>query len=517
MTLGNHEFDLTPQTLATALDSAFVDGAFPVLSANTILDDPSLAPLRRHVEPFTIREIGGIRVGIFGLTTPETNQLSLPAPAVISDDIAGIATHMVDTLRRSGCRVIVMLSHLGLKYDRIVAASVPGIDAIIGGHDHTLRVEPIAVRDPIGDTTWIAQADAFYRYMGAMKLAVEGEKVTMVGYRMIPLDASVPEEPTVRGVVAELMAGIEGVYGPVFGSRTGYCTHEMEEVPHDLLGEGNMDTPIGNLVADALRAATGADVAIEPGGSTAQGLPAGPITADDLFRVVGYGFSMVDGLGFRVASFDMTGAALMAGIEFGLSDIETNDEFFIQVSGMGYSYNPAAPPGARLVSATVAGRQIDPAARYRVAANEFVLAFLDAIQLPYTNARIDTALSEFAALTAHVTALDTVRASSEGRIQGIKVSSVGVRQPVIGGIDIRTVPNPFTGVATVVIELPRDLEVELEISDLGGRVAAIPFRGTLSAGRHSIPFDGSELAAGVYLCRITIDGVSRGVLLQRAP
>ncbi len=73
MTLGNHEFDLGPLYFKQMLDSAFVQGSFPLLSANAILEDPLVQNLKTYVQPYVIKKIGGTSVGIFGLTTPATN------------------------------------------------------------------------------------------------------------------------------------------------------------------------------------------------------------------------------------------------------------------------------------------------------------------------------------------------------------------------------------------------------------------------------------------------------------
>ena len=137
MAVGNHEFDLQPSTLEQALQSSFEPGeGFPLLSANCILEDPEVNTLKNYISPYTIKEIGSLKVGIFGLTTPETNLLSLPAPAVIDTNIIEIAATMVGTLAGENCDIIISLSHLGFALDQLVAEYVPGINVIVSGHDH---------------------------------------------------------------------------------------------------------------------------------------------------------------------------------------------------------------------------------------------------------------------------------------------------------------------------------------------------------------------------------------------
>jgi 5'-nucleotidase len=503
MTLGNHEFDLTPAVLMQALDSGFVAGGFPVLSANAMLDSPQVAPLRHYVTPYTIREIGGIRVGIFGLTTPATNLISLPSPVVIDDRIVEIASSMVDTLGAKGCDVIILLSHLGVHIDMAVAAAVPGIDAIIGGHDHYLYTEPIAIRNPLGDTTWIAQAGPFYHHIGEMKLGIDNGRVSLLEYRLLPLDLSVPEEPGVKAVVQGLIEGIEQTYGPLYSTKITNCSEDFGEVADDLTELGDKDTPTGNLVADAFRVTTGVQIGIEPAGSTAEPFYRGAVTPDDAFRVVGYGFNTANGLGFRMVTLDLPGRSLLGGIEFGLSDIETGDDYLLQVSGMRYSYNPSAPVGARLASATVGGLPVDTNATYTIATNEFMLAFLDLLQLPYSNVHILGDTTEFQMLAAYLAGFDTIRPYTDGRIKAVTPSSVAERgEPA--SLQLGNYPDPFTGQTTIRFHNSAMADVRVEIfNSLGDRVALLA-EGKMPEGIHSVLFDGGGLPAGGYLCRVRI-------------
>jgi 2',3'-cyclic-nucleotide 2'-phosphodiesterase (5'-nucleotidase family) len=223
MAVGNHQFDLTPWTLLSALDTAFTGGGFPLLSANMILGDSSVQGLSRHVHPFTVRQAGNLSVGIFGLTTPATNLLSSPAPVFVDTLVLETAAAMGDSLTARGCDVIICLSHLGLGLDLALAAMVPGIDLVIGGHDHYLLETPQAVPHAGGDTTWVTQANAFSADIGKVTLGLTGGGVRLMGYQMIPLDAGVPEEPSMAGTVQMLVAGIEATYGPVYSSRVGFA------------------------------------------------------------------------------------------------------------------------------------------------------------------------------------------------------------------------------------------------------------------------------------------------------
>jgi 5'-nucleotidase len=196
--VGNHEFDLGPSTLLRVLDSAFVGNRIPLLSSNLVLADPSVRGLRTYIQPSVVRTIGSRKIGIFGLTTPATNLLSQPLPAVVDTNVVPIAAATIKTLRSEGCVAVICLSHLGIAHDRLLARAVTGIDLIVGGHDHYLTKRPEAVVNPGGDTTWIVQSNAFYLDMGMIRFSVAPGGVRFIDYKLIPLDASVRPDPSVE-------------------------------------------------------------------------------------------------------------------------------------------------------------------------------------------------------------------------------------------------------------------------------------------------------------------------------
>lgn len=408
MAVGNHEFDLTPAVLLGSLQNVFPlpSDAFPLLGAN--INAQAVPDLDAYLSDYTTKTIGTLKIGIFGLLTPETNVLSQPAPVIIEDDVTeimNIAGVNAYTLRNfEGCDVVILLSHLGVEFDMAVASMVPGIDVIIGGHDHYNYSEPIPVPNPNSGTTWIVQAGSNYQYIGKLKIDVTVDgTVSLNDYSLIHLDESIPEEPSVKAFVDGLINDIESFYSiPFFTQPFGYSDAFHKEETKNLLSLGNHDTPIGNLVADAFKSLTGTDIAIHAGGSTAQPIHKGPFTIADIFRVNGYGFNTVNTLGFQLATFKMTGEALWMGLEFGLSSIESNDEFFIQVSGLEYRYDVTRPSGERLVSVRINGNNINPAAIYSVTASEVVLSLLDYLQIPYSNSEILEGITEFEAVSSYV-------------------------------------------------------------------------------------------------------------------
>ena len=132
MVYGNHEFDLGPEPLAKFIETA----EFPVLSGNVdVSGDNLLAPL---AEDHLVLEVGGEKVAILGATTPDTVEISSPGPTVSFGEPVAYLTGRVAALEAEGVDKIILLSHLGVADDIAVAEAVPGIDLIVGGHDHAL-------------------------------------------------------------------------------------------------------------------------------------------------------------------------------------------------------------------------------------------------------------------------------------------------------------------------------------------------------------------------------------------
>jgi 2',3'-cyclic-nucleotide 2'-phosphodiesterase (5'-nucleotidase family) len=236
----------------------------------------------------------------------------------------------------------------------------------------------------------------------------------------MPLDTTVRESPAVASVVRRLTWEVEERFGAVYRRAIATCSAGFEEIAKDLTRAGWKDTPVGNLATDAFRAAFKTQIAVEAGGSTARPLEAGPIVPADIFRMVGYGFNAGNGLGYRMATWEISGAGIRAGLEFGLSSIEIDDEFLLQVSGLRYEYDPARSPGARLRSVRIGSRMLVDTLWYTVAANEFVLSFLKHLQVPARNIVVhENDRTEYQVIASWVERTGVLRPAREGRVRSV--------------------------------------------------------------------------------------------------
>lgn len=187
-TLGNHEFDNGVDALAAALKFA----RFDVVSSNYDLKGTALDGL---VKPFVIRELAGVRVGLFGLGIS-------PAGLITPANFKGItyrnpvdaAREIVQILRnKERCGLVIAMSHLGYYPqnrpgdlgDTQVAAQVDGIDFIAGGHTHTFMEEPVKVKQPSGEETLIFQVGRSGIYVGRVDFTIKDGKVATASSRLL--------------------------------------------------------------------------------------------------------------------------------------------------------------------------------------------------------------------------------------------------------------------------------------------------------------------------------------------
>jgi 5'-nucleotidase / UDP-sugar diphosphatase len=331
MALGNHEFDHGPQNLARYAAAV----PFPLLSAN--LDTSAEPALAGRITPSLVLERGGARLALIGLTTTDTPVIASPGPNLRFRDPAESLERAIFEARRNGPATVILLSHLGFGTDRRLAAEVPGVDVIVGGHSHTLLADLPGAAGPhpvLADgrdrQVRIVQAGALGRYAGRLDLDLGADgRLTRHGGAMRELGADTPEDPEAARIVAE--------YGrPIGELRRRPIAQSAAELDNNCR---DRECALGNLIAEAMLAAVpGAEIALQNGGGIRAGLPGGTVTYGDILTILPFGNT--------VAKLRLRGADLRAALENGLS--QPGAGRFPQVAGLRFVWDAAAPAGSRL-------------------------------------------------------------------------------------------------------------------------------------------------------------------------
>jgi 5'-nucleotidase len=363
VTFGNHDFDFGPDGLGKSIGVAAKAGRIPaVVASNTEFagTDPTLADLQRLAKDGVIRrhfviERGGIRFGIFGVLGKEATFYTTGRGAASFPDAIEAATEMVSILREvEKVDVVICLSHGGVEKgpdgrftdgdDVRVAQAVPGIDVVIGGHSHTELHEAIIVNG----RTPVVQTGLEGRNLGELVVSLDGNKLTVESYRLHPIDDTILGDRVIADEIDRLK---KPVTEAVFASRGYRIDQPLAIVPQDIpntFTDIAAGTPLANLVTDAFRIATKADI-----GFTANGMIRAPLTRGksgvqtvyDVFAVAPLGAGVVDPIaGSALVTAYFTGQELKHLTEFLLVDNPAHPgEYFPRTSGMRFRYDPSRP------------------------------------------------------------------------------------------------------------------------------------------------------------------------------
>jgi 5'-nucleotidase len=426
MTLGNHEFDGNkdnPEILENFVNAL----EFPVVSANITF--PAASSLAEKVKPYVVLELGEDKVAVIGLTTPETVVLSTPGKdLVFENDLVTVTLNAVDEITDQGVNKIILLTHIGLDAAMVLAPELRGIDVFVDGHSHTLLGNaytaaadryPIPVEDSEGNTIHYVQAGEKSIYLGRLNVTFDADGVvTAASGDSILLSRYITPDPEMAALVAELQEPVTMLAEQPINATTDVL----------LVGERTVcrveECNLGNLIADAMRAETGAQIAIMNGGGIRASIEPGDITLGEVLQVQPFGNT--------IATFEAKGLDIVAALENGVSQlrIEAGKVIragaagrFPQVSGLRYSWDPNLEPGNRVQSVEVLAedgsyREIDPEATYTVVTNNFVRQggdgysmFNDNALNPYDFGRVD-----YEVLVDYLAANSPITAAVEGRI-----------------------------------------------------------------------------------------------------
>ncbi|WP_207747498.1 bifunctional metallophosphatase/5'-nucleotidase [Pelagibacterium limicola] len=413
MTLGNHEFNHGPDELAAMLAEA----DFPIVAGN--VRAPADHPLADLVKDHLILEVGGERVGILGVTTPDTAFLSSPGPVTFDDEIAHL-NEAVGRLQAEGVNKIVLLSHVGFVRDQEIAAEVDGLSVIIGGHSHTLLSNTVEgtpdyatlIESPSGRAVPIVQAYAFSRYLGDLELNfdADGAVVSATGDTVL-LDASFEPAADVEVRIAALAGPIEelirtpvaDISAPIDGSRESCRTMECE---------------MGNTVTDAMLAEVANQditIALTNGGGLRASLEEGTVTLGDVLTVLPFQNTLY--------TLRVPGSAIIAALEHGVNGIEEGAGRFPQVAGLRFNLDPsAAPNGGRVSDVEIRSGDewmpIDPDATYGLVTNNFMAAGGDGYSMLSSEGTdgYDTAIDLAEVLARYITDNEPFAPVIDGRI-----------------------------------------------------------------------------------------------------
>ena len=348
-TFGNHEFDHGDAYLANRIAIS----NFPWVSSNVIVTASGM-PFPGAVAT-KIVSVRGIKVGMLGLLTQDTSVISSPGHDLTIAPIIPAARAAVASLQARGATLIVAITHQDMPADVQLATAVPRIDLIVGGHDHMLW------QATVGHTLITkSESDAHYLGVTTVNMGASGHVASMLeqDYLIDPVNGT--PDPAMNSLVTGYEKRLTTQLSVVVG-------HTSVALDAREISVRQKESPLGDYIADAMRAYAKTDVALMNGGGirTNAILPAGPISRKSIIAFLPFGNALV--------STQITGSMLKAALENGVSQVEKGAGRFPQVSGIAFTWNRHLSIGSRIRSVTVNGQPLVPTQIYTVATNDYML------------------------------------------------------------------------------------------------------------------------------------------------
>jgi len=414
MAVGNHEFDHGPAALARFASLAH----FPLLAANLDLSAAKdLAPL---VKPYAVLDVGGERIGVVGALPPDLLSISLPGPTIELNDLVTSVQSAIDAVTRQGIDKVILLSHIGYQLDLGLAGKLEGVDVIVGGHSHTLLGAvpglpqpageyPTVRKDLDGNTVLVVQAWEWGKVLGRIKVSFDdvGHVTHWEDAHPVPVDSSIPEDPTVRTMVAAFARPIASVRDQIVG-------HSEKGIATTRVTPRHAENPMANVITDAMLAATekaGSVAAFVNAGGVRAGIEPGPITYGEAVTVQPFNNTLIQ--------LDLDGAELKSILEETLGGLPENAAGLLYPSrGTSYVIGVRRPAGDRIVDLRVGGAPLQAARTYRVTVPSFVAAGGDNHPLAKgaRGYRYDTGILDIDAFVDFLKAHDPIDGHLEGRV-----------------------------------------------------------------------------------------------------
>src|SRR5882724_9231919 len=307
----------------------------------------------RPFHPYTIRDVGGVRVGVIGQAFPYT-PVSHPRRFVpdltfgIREDGVQALVHELRDEKKAD--LVVLLSHNGVAVDVKLAARVHGLDVVLGGHTHDALPQPILV-----GKTLVVNSGSHGKFLSRLDLDVQRGRVRAYRYRLMPVLAQdVPADPDMARLIDEIRRP--------HAARLGERLAVSESL---LYRRGNFNGPFDELILDALLRRADAQIAFSPGfrwGITI--VPGQEITLGDVYAhtAVTYPNTWVR---------EMTGSEIHRLMEDVADNLFHPDPYYrqggdmVRLGGLTYAIEPSKPIGRRIRDIRVAGRPVEPTHRYK--------------------------------------------------------------------------------------------------------------------------------------------------------
>lgn len=394
---GNHEFDFGPEVFLKRV----AESKFPWYAANIAGANGKPLPQLKGPE---VREIGGVKVGIVPLAADDSPEDGTTGDLKFASTVE-TGKAVAAALREQGAEFILAIAHASRNQDRELYDS--GVyDVILSGDDHDLALffdgKKVLVESS-EEANFVTAVDVRFDVEDK-----DGKRTVtwFPNFRIIDT-ATVAVDPDTQKLVESYEAELSSELDVTIGKTAVELDSRKATVR-------STEASIGNLVADAMKDAVGAEIAIANGGGIRGNkvYAAGTdLTRRDILTELPFGN--------RTVLLEITGADVRAALENGVSQVENAAGRFPQVAGMTVTYDLTKPAGERVVDIKVGGAPLDDGRTYKLATNDYMALGGDGYK-SFRNAKVLIGEREAKLLAndvmAYVKKVGTVQTTVEGRL-----------------------------------------------------------------------------------------------------
>jgi len=393
---GNHDFDYGVEQLLALTKKA----NFPYICCN--FENKG----KLVFDPWIIKEIGGLKIGFVGVTTPDTIRSSVPRNFQDENgnfiygfmtDKTGEAVYnavqqSVDAARAAGADYVIVLGHMGNSdiykpwmYSDVIS-HCSGIDAWLDGHTHD--TDQVVMKDRDGKDVVRAACGTKLANIGALHITREGK----ISSELFSWNSSVPASKLlpIDNAASRAVSAATGELNLLLTKTAASSQVDLRSTDpeiKDFSGRPLLlirlaETNLGNLIADAFRWASNADIAFMGGGCIRSDIPKGDVTFGGLLAVIPFGND--------IAVAEVTGRQVLDALEWSVNRLPNNFGGFFQVSGLSFEYDSTVESPCvkdergffdhvdetkerRVRNVLVAGRPIEADATYTLASVDYYL------------------------------------------------------------------------------------------------------------------------------------------------
>ncbi len=361
-TVGNHEFDKGSAELLRLINGGknpksgkdFAGANFPYVVANVVDESGKLL-----LDPYVIKEVGGVKVGFIGVVTNITPTIVSPAgvKGLTFTNQTEAVNKAVAELKAKGIKSIVVLAHdpFSGKNDAPTGEVVDlansiddEVDVIFGGHDH-------GKLNAMVDGKLVIESYSYGTAFSDVDLVVDRATQNITAKKADIVDVK-HEGITPDAAITKMISEYLELNAPILNAPVGKTAAALTRAAN-----ADGESALGNLIADSMRIQMDADFGFMNSGGIRNDMPAGNVTYGDMFSIEPFGNVMI--------KLTVTGSQLKALLNQQWGGAKTR---IGQISGFTYKYDDSKPAGEKIIELKKAdGTPIEDTASYTIAVNDF--------------------------------------------------------------------------------------------------------------------------------------------------